>query len=91
MSNTNIKPFLYIYYAFEVSGLGGWILAETLPIIKQTTSVFLACYQQNLFDCLYNTWYWALSCSYSINTLKVLEGECDSLAFYILIKIIYCV
>eukprot|EP01084_Bolivina_argentea_P264213 447470_1 len=48
-------------YLFKVKDIGetnGWALSETLPVSTSTVSVFLTCFQDSLFDCIYNKWFW---------------------------------
>ena len=77
-------------YLFKVRDIGtdgsstGWSLSETLPISGQVVTVFLTCFEDSLFDCIYNQWFWGYDKrEYAIPTLKVLGGQCQSLVLYI--------
>eukprot|EP01084_Bolivina_argentea_P218459 370726_1 len=67
-------------YLFKAKGIGatnGWALSETLPDSVSTVTVLLTCFQDSLFDCIYNKWFWGYNqYAYPIPTLKVLGGDC---------------
>ena len=77
-------------YLFKVQNIGadgassGWSLSETLPVVGETVTVFLTCFEDSLFKCVYNQWFWGYNkCKYAIPTLKVLAGQCSSFVFCI--------
>ena len=77
-------------YLFKANNIGaggvstGWCLSEDLPEINEVTTVFMTCFEENLFDCQYNQWYWGYDkYQYSIPTVKVMGNECQSMYEYI--------
>ena len=76
-------------YLFKVKDIGadgkskGWSLSEILPITDQPFIAFLTCFEDSLFDCVYNQWFWGYDKrEFAIPTLKVLGGPCQSFVFY---------
>eukprot|EP01084_Bolivina_argentea_P207976 354734_1 len=67
-------------YLFKAKGIGatnGWALSETLPDSVSTVTVLLTCFQDSLFDCIYNKWFWGYNkYQYPIPAFKVLGGDC---------------
>ena len=67
-----------IQYLFKLKQIDGWTISETLPIVDEEESVYLTCFQDNLFDCTAYEWYWGYNLyDYPITSLKVLGGECN--------------
>ena len=74
---TGTDKQIYLFKVKNVGDDGGWVLSATLPLEGVDISVYLTCFQESLFDCLYTKWFWGYDkYEYAIPTLKVNGGEC---------------
>jgi hypothetical protein len=76
---TGTDKQIYLFKVNDVGDSGGWVLSATLPLSGVDISVYMTCFQESLFDCLYSKWFWGYNkYEYAIPTLKVNGGECAS-------------
>ena len=64
-------------YIFKIINVG-FVISDTLS----TADVFMTCFQDNLFKCLYYQWYWGYNkYEISIPKIKVMGNQCNGMYF----------
>ena len=66
-------------YIFKIINVG-FVLSETLPLEGTTITVFMTCFEDNLFECQYYKWYWGYNkYEFSIPKVKVMGNQCSGM------------
>ena len=64
-------------YLFHMKTIG-WTVSNAIPS-DYTFGIYLTCFQTDLFNCIYDEWYWDYNKRDNpINTMKILRNPCES-------------